>query len=220
MERFNQDKWKYFDYDTSKYNFKELLCELFGRDDLENMHDSVNYPELFNMKTEQSTVYHKKFYDKMGEKFLPVYTKFIKEVIKPYFNNQEIVFQKVPTFRTQFLNNISVGKWHRDKDYSHSTKEVNFYMSITDSINTNAVWAESEPNKKDYKPLNAKYGEVIAWDGANCKHGNKENTEGFTRVSFDFRAMPLSDYEEKERLNKKTVHAKMQMVIGQYYEVL
>ena len=61
---------------------------------------------------------------------------------------------------------------------------------------------------------------MIAWDGANCKHGNKENTEGFTRVSFDFRAMPLKDYEEKERLNKKTVHAKMQMVIGQYYEVL
>ena len=56
MERFNQDKWKYFDYDTSKYNFKELLCELFGRDDLENMHDSVNYPELFNMKTEQRNI--------------------------------------------------------------------------------------------------------------------------------------------------------------------
>ena len=221
MERYNKDKWKYRKYDTTEYNFRELLCDILGRNDLENLHDSVNYPELFNMDTEQSTVYHKKFYQQVRDsKFLDVYNDFIKKIAKSHFNGDKIVFQKIPTFRTQFLNNISVGKWHRDRDYNHSVKERNFYLSITDSINTNAVWAESEPDKEDYKPLNAEYGEYIIWDGANCKHGNKENKEDFTRVSFDFRAMSYSDYEEHERAGKQSVHAKMNMVLGEYYEIM
>jgi len=221
MKRYNENKWEYFKYDIKKYNFRKNLSDILGRTDLENIHDSVNYTELFDMKTEQSTIYHKEFYRQVrGSDFLETYNNFVKEIIKPHFNGDKIVFQKIPTFRTQFLNNISVGKWHRDRDYSHSVNERNFYLSITDSINTNAVWAESEENKKDYKPLNAEYGEYIIWDGANCKHGNKENKENFTRVSFDFRAMAYSDYEEHERAGKKSVHAKMNMVLGEYYEVL
>ena len=45
---------------------------------------------------------------------------------------------------------------------------------MTRSENTNTVWVESEPNKKDFKPMEAEYGEYVVWDGANCKHGNKK----------------------------------------------
>ena len=48
----------------------------------------------------------------------------------------------------------------------------------------------------------------------------KKNEEGFTRVSFDFRAMNYSDYQEHERQGKQSVHAKVNMVIGEYYEVM
>jgi len=221
MIRHNLDKWKYSNYDTDFYNFRPLLENMLGRKDLENLHDSVDYPELLTMKTEQSTIFHKEFYRQVrGSEFLEKYNHFIENVAKPQFKGDKIVFQKIPTFRTQFLNNISVGKWHRDKDYSHSVDEVNFYLSITDSINTNAVWAESEPDKADYKPLNSQYGEYIMWDGANCRHGNKQNEENFTRVSFDFRAMAHSDYKEFERQGKQSVHAKVKMIIGDYYEVI
>tara|TARA_R100000008_G_scaffold80415_1_gene62805 strand:- start:386 stop:2221 length:1836 start_codon:yes stop_codon:yes gene_type:complete len=220
MPHHNEDKWKYYKYDIEKYNFRELLCEMFGRDDLENLHDSVSYSELFSQKTEQSTIYHKEFYRQIrGSKFLKTYNQFIADCIKPHFDDR-IVYQKIPTFRTQFLNNISVGKYHKDKDYNHNEKEVNCYMSLTDSINTNAVWAESEEDRGDYKPLNAKYGEFILWDGANCRHGNKENVEGFTRISFDFRVMKYSDYDKNERQGKLTGHAKVPMLIGDYYEVM
>ena len=67
MERFNTDKWKYHDYDTSRYPFKELLAELLGRDDFENLHDSVDYPELLTMKNEQDTIYHRSFYKGVRE---------------------------------------------------------------------------------------------------------------------------------------------------------
>tara|TARA_Y100000361_G_C11154158_1_gene343042 strand:+ start:1643 stop:2308 length:666 start_codon:yes stop_codon:yes gene_type:complete len=221
MERYNPDKWEYSKYDTELYNFRPLLEEMLGRSDLEKLHNYVDYPELFTLKTEQSTIYHKEFYKKVrGSDFLEKYNHFVENIIKPHFGGDKVVFQKIPTFRTQFLENISVGKWHRDKDYSHSKDEKNFFLSMTDSINTNAVWAESEPNKSDYNPLNSKYGEYIKWDGANCRHGNKKNEEGFTRVSFDFRAMAHSDYIEFERQGKESIHAKVKMVIGEYYEVI
>ena len=44
MDRYNLDKWKYQEYDTKVYNFRELLQNILGRDDLENLHDSVDYP--------------------------------------------------------------------------------------------------------------------------------------------------------------------------------
>ena len=166
---------EYHNYNLETYNFRELLCEILGREDLEYLHDSVNYPELFTMKTEQSTVYHKLFYEKVrGSKFLKVYNQFIMEIIKPYFDEDKIVYQKIPSFRTQFVNNLSVGKWHKDSDYSHSTKEVNWFVPMTDCINTNAVWVESEPNEGDYKPFNVKFGEYVIWNGANLNHGNKK----------------------------------------------
>lgn len=219
LDKYNPNHWKYYNYDTTTYNFRALVCDILGRADLENLHDSVNYPDLLTMKTEQSTVYHKEFYKQVrGSKFLDTYNKFIENIVKPHFRSEQIVFQKIPTFRTQFLNNISVSKWHKDKNYSHSVNERNFYLSITDSVNTNAVWAESEENKGDYKPLNSEYGEYIIWDGANCHHGNKENDENFTRVSFDFRAMLYSDYAEHEKAGKKSVNAHVNMVLGEYYE--
>ena len=212
---------KYFNYDTNKYNFRDLICEMLGRDDLENLHDSVDCSELFTMKTEQSTIYHKEFYRQVrGSKFLGTYKKFIENIVKPEFSGDKIVYQKIPTFRVQFLNNFSVGLWHKDKDYSHNELEVNFFISITDSINTSAVWVESIEDRGDYKPLNAKYGEYVIWNGSNLKHGNKENKEGVTRVSFDFRVMRYSDYNFEEISNKVSIHAKVPMIIGEYYEVL
>ena len=72
--RYNLDKWVYNNYDTEFYNFRSLLEDMLGRTDLEELHKSVSYPELFTMKTEQSTIYHKEFYDKVrGSKFLEKY---------------------------------------------------------------------------------------------------------------------------------------------------
>ena len=36
LKKYNKDKWTYCKYDTLKYNFRELISDMFGRDDLEN----------------------------------------------------------------------------------------------------------------------------------------------------------------------------------------
>ena len=65
--------------------------------------------------------------------------------------------------------------------------------------------------------MNTNVGEFVKWDGANLKHGNKINDTGNTRVSFDFRVMPLSKYKDN---NRESVSVNTKMKIGDYFTKL
>ena len=151
------------------------------------------------------------------QKFVSLYRRFIKEFIRPTYS-QDILFQKFPTFRVHQPDNIAVFGWHKDKDYNHHPKETNYYLPITKAFDTNTFWYEHEEGKEEYCPMEADYGEIIGWDGANCRHGNKPNTTGQTRISFDFRILKQSDYEKVTPKTSVTQGTKFE--IGAYYDVL
>jgi hypothetical protein len=81
----------YINYDTNYYNFREIVTNLLGLNDLEKMHNVENY-DLFKKGTDQSTKWHKLFYNNL-DKITPLYEEFIYEVIKPIFG-EEIVLSK------------------------------------------------------------------------------------------------------------------------------
>ncbi len=161
---------------------------------------------------------HKRFYSKVRESnFLNVYTKFLEEQILPLFK-EDILYQKIPTFRAQVPNNISVAEFHKDKSYSHSPYEVNIFLPITPAKDSSTIWVESKENLGDYKPMNAEYGEYYIWNGSNLKHGNKINTTGMTRFSVDFRILPYNLYREDDI--KETVTTKTKLKLGSYFELM
>jgi ectoine hydroxylase-related dioxygenase (phytanoyl-CoA dioxygenase family) len=205
---------KYVNYNTEKFPFRKIVQEILKQENLEKIHEVQNY-ELFVRGTDQSTEWHKLYYSEL-DKFLPTYVEFIHEVIKPIFG-EDIVYQKIPTFRTQLVNNLGVFEFHKDKTYKHNTEEINFFLPFTDAYMSNTIWVESEEDKGDYSPMNALYGQVVMWDGCNLRHGNKQNNTLNTRVSCDFRVIPLSKYTEEE--NEGTIYTKMKFIIGDYYEV-
>ena len=66
------------------------------------------------------------------ESFNDVYLKFLKDKIKPRFN-EEIVYQNIPTFRVHLPGNISVGEFHKDKhyrneDWAEKVQELNNFV--------------------------------------------------------------------------------------------
>lgn len=203
----------YINYDTNYYNFREIVTNLLGLNDLEKMHNVENY-DLFKKGTDQSTKWHKLFYNNL-DKITPLYEEFIYDVIKPIFG-EEIVYQKIPTFRTQLVNNLGVFEFHKDKTYNHNEDEINFYLPFTDAYETNTIWVESEEDKGDYKPMNTLYGQVVMWNGCHLTHGNKKNTTQNTRVSCDFRVIPLSKYKEND---ESSIYTKMKFVVGDYFNV-
>lgn len=204
---------KYFDYNKEQFSFRETLEEILETENLEKIHKLEKY-DFFVRGTDQSTKWHKLFYSNL-DKFLPVYNKFIYEFIKPIFN-ENIVYQKVPTFRTQLVNNLGVFEFHKDKAYKHNQEEINFYLPFTDAYDTNTIWVESQEDKGDYAPMNVLYGQTVMWNGCHLMHGNKENKTLNTRVSCDFRVIPLSKYQEDDG---SSIYTKMKFVVGEYYEV-
>ena len=127
---------KYVNYDTEKFPFRKIVQEILNQENLEKIHEVQNY-ELFVRGTDQSTDWHKMYYSQL-ERFLPTYVEFVHEVIKPLFG-EDIVYQKIPTFRTQLVNNLGVFEFHKDKTYKHNIEELNFFLPFTDAYLSNTI---------------------------------------------------------------------------------
>jgi len=206
-------------YDTTAFPFKEAIEKLFEVNDLASLNDKV---DVFKRENDQSTKYHKAFYEwARTDLFEKLYDHFILEVVKPLYGEQ-IVYQAIPTFRVAYPNNIAVGEFHKDKHYrdvkwAGEVDEDNFFLPFTEAFDTNTIWVESKEDKGDYLPIECKYGELVQWDGANLRHGNKINTTGKCRVSVDFRVMTYSRYKPSEH---GSINTKTKFQIGGYYKTI
>ena len=208
-------------YNTQVFSFKEKLEKLFNVIDLSSIKD--NNIEVFVREKDQNTKYHKSYYEwARTEEFIELYSKFILEVVKPLYNEEQIVYQAIPTFRVAYPNNIAVGEWHKDKFYRDITwaedvHEDNFFLPFTEAFGTNTIWVESEEDKGDFAPMNCSYGELIQWDGSNLTHGNKINKTEMTRISVDFRVIKYSNYKPSEH---GSINTKSKFQIGEYYKTI
>jgi hypothetical protein len=209
-------------YDTNEYPFADIICNILDTATLAKIHDEKHFEgyELFSREKDQSTKYHRLYYDNFKEKVQPIYDKFIKDVIRPLYK-ESIAYQRIPTFRLHFPGNIAVGeyhkdKWYRDQDWHEEVCELNFYLPFTKTYGTNTIWVESEEDKGDFQDMKAEYGEIIQWDGSNLTHGNKKNMTNVTRISVDFRVIPMSTYKPS---TKGSINTKTQFAIGGYYNI-
>lgn len=206
-------------FDSSIFDFQSLVKKYLKCDNLELVHEQCRFEDVLKHGTDQNQKLHRMFYDGMdsSDEFINMYKAFIKDVIYPRYN-ESILYQKFPTFRVHQPDNIAVFGWHKDKEYNHSPKEVNYYLPLTRSFGNNSIWAESVEDAEDYHPMKVNYGKMIEWDGANCKHGNKTNDSNITRVSFDFRILTFENfklYPPKASITKGT-----KFDIGGYFDVL
>jgi len=215
-------------YDIMTYYFLDIVDIWFENEGilplggLEKLHYQKSY-DLFDRKHDQSTIWHKCFYKmiRKDSSFDDIYKIFLEDKIKPRFN-EEIVYQKIPTFRVHLPGNISVGEFHKDKHYrneewANKVQELNYFLPLTKAYGTNTIWAETEEDLGDFQEIRANIGDCVEWDASKLTHGNKQNITSNTRVSFDFRVIPKSRYIESNHL---TINTKIPFGIGAYYEVL
>ena len=208
-----------YSYNLNEYGFRHEIEKMFGTNQLEKIHEIEDCDfGILDMETDQTTNLHKKFYEKVeNTNFLNDYKKFLKDVILPHFN-ENLLYQKIPTFRVQIPNNISVAEFHDDDSYSPSRHEVNIFFPVAEAEATYTICSESQENHGDYSPMNAEYGEYYIWDGANLKHGNKINESDISRFSVDFRVLPYSKYDENNM--QETITTKIKLKLGSYFDLL
>jgi ectoine hydroxylase-related dioxygenase (phytanoyl-CoA dioxygenase family) len=205
-------------YDTLEFDFREIVSSMlelpYGKS-LEDLHTIQNY-DLLTREKDQKTIWHERYYNKFQSLFLPTYLRLI-ESIKDQFDYSKIVYQKIPTFRTQLANNVAVGEWHKDKSYNHGESEINFWMPFVNTNKDNTLWMESREDRGDFKPYTVNYGEILVFSGANLRHGNQKNFSSDTRVSVDFR---LVDPEKFISNPNGSINMGTKFEIGGYFETL
>ena len=126
---------KLFQYSKTIYPFEKIVSSWLDIENLSKLH-SIRQYDHFVRENDQSTQWHKKFYEMIREdkEFDDVYSEFLNCVIKPRFG-ESIVYQKIPTFRVQLPGNVAVGEFHKDKHYrnakwSEKVKELNYFLPL------------------------------------------------------------------------------------------
>lgn len=207
-------------YNREVYNFESLILALFETDDLSSLHEKsdAEYKDQFQVGMDSSTIFHTQFYDKYRsgwDDMQKLYELFVAEIIAPKYGD-DFLYQAFPTFRVHLPRNVAVGAFHNDAEFGHPAGEVNFILPMTNSNDTASVWVESEPGKKDFNPIKMTRGTIIQFNGNELTHGNKMNDTGLTRVSMDFRILPISKYDEHNA--SESVTRKAKFTEGQYYK--
>jgi len=210
-----------FSYDTIKFPFEKITKSYLGCDDLTLVHQNNLFEQTLEKGTDQAQPLHKKFYNSMdadlGQRLIKTYREFVSEIIFPFYG-EPILFQRFPTFRVHQPSNVAVFAWHRDRDFNHHPKAINYFLPVTKAFGTNTFWYEKNENKEVYIPMELDYGQIAQWDGANCRHGNKKNETNQTRVSFDFRILKEKDYDPLSI--HKSITQGINFKIGEYYDIL
>lgn len=207
-------------FDSREYNFVEIVGNVFGIYDLKYIHtlsDEI-YKEKFQVGMDSSTIFHTKFYDKFRtgwDELNSLYERFIKEVVSEQYD-EDFLYQSFPTFRVHLPGNVAVGAFHNDAEFHHPKGEMNYIIPLTISNKTASVWVESEPGKKDFRDIILIIGNLVKFNGNELTHGNKTNETAKSRVSMDFRVLPLSKYDESNEGESITRNTKFKE--GAYYK--
>lgn len=85
------------------------------------------------------------------------------------------------------LNDFAAGFGH-DQDTYHSSGRTLFYQKLVEDLGFQRKVVAA------CIPRDIRYGDIVAFD-SRALHGPAENRESFTRISLDFRIMPLDVYE-------------------------
>tara|TARA_B100001540_G_scaffold316837_1_gene347785 strand:- start:4950 stop:5651 length:702 start_codon:yes stop_codon:yes gene_type:complete len=213
---------KLLNYNNDNYDFRKYARDCFNIKKLEEVHiNNPKYEKFTEFKKDVQTWYHKKFYtyldSEKGNDMKVLYDKLIKEVILPYLNLSEALVQKFPSFRVQLPENVAVAKKHNDNSLGHPIGEINFTYTFTDMKDSTAILIEKMPRMNDYIKIEAEENNIVSFNANLCVHYNEVNTTGKTRMSMDFRILPLN-YKPQDDGFSHTSNKKF--VDGGYYKLV
>lgn len=200
--------WQLFEYDLERYPFPDFVAGSLGVDDLTTL--AADLPQR-TWQTDQQSPWHAPFYTGYPG-WRGWYDHLVREVVAPRLG-EPCYYQDVPTFRVQLPGNLAVGEFHTDAQYHHPVDEVSFWLPLTPASDTCSVWVEDDAG--EYQAVEARPGQVAQFAAATRSHGNVPNETGRSRVSFDFRLLPVRLLPTTE--GPPTKHTGLRFVPGEYY---
>jgi hypothetical protein len=207
---------------TVLYNFDENTVKYIN----EIKHIGIN---------DRNTPFIKDFYNFIDSdpSFFSQYCSFLQTYIRPLLpKDNGIIYQTTPNIRISLPNSTAIGRrgtdpspgiigLHCDADFHHPPEEINVVIPLTPMFSTNSIYFEPYPNSmiepRRYNNLCLKSDEFFCGYLNKLLHYNRVNDTNQTRMSLDFRLIPLSKWVDREQYSVSS-HKSMQ--IGDYYSVL
>jgi hypothetical protein len=135
--------------------------------------------------------------------------------------NKDIRMDPIPIQTTSDIIGL-----HCDSDFGHHFAEMNFIIPVTPMYDSNSVYYESTRSYDSEEDTNPEFGyeNVIITDPQHqffqgylnkLRHFNRVNQTGNTRISFDMRVIPYTEYIEFLDAFRGT-----KFELGKYYVVL
>lgn len=230
--RNNSELLQYFKWDCSKFAFldiyREHLIDSLGCPALERFHEFLPSDRMPTDTVEGTAhtyghdilyaidpAFRQAGYVKPEDRgFVELYREFMRFIETEVFG-VPLVFQRLPSLRIHYPGFTSYGIMHTDREYNHPDNEINIWVPITRATGSASMIIESDIGKGDYSPVELDYGEFLIFD-SGLTHGNNVNQEGYTRMSFDMRVIPRSEYLEPAGTFSAT--AQKEFRIGDYYD--
>ena len=205
---------KKFNYNTENIGFRELFSNLYGINDLSQIHTYLPSFKGFETPHDSWHLLYKIFYSNFNDLFKETYERFLEELLVQL--NEPFYYQKIPCVRFGLPQNKWLKEFHKDSDYGHPYIEQNFNVAITDINRDNCLWIE---NKKDGDliPLTLSYGEYVAIDHINCLHGAKFNSSSRSMVSIDLRIITVKDYTNYKNTDQESINTHQKFKVGHYF---
>ena len=193
-------------YDAQRFDFAGILARLLGTDDLTTLTTDYESTDARDQNSLYKNMEHSPHFRRLyaglngsaGAAFYELYHRFVREEIRPHFD-EPIYYQTRPSHRILFADTPGESRFHRDRDYGHSSAEINFWVPQTPAAGNNTIWLESVEGRADYRPQNLQPGEYLQFHGADLSHGARRNDTGRSRVSFDFRVLPASQMQDADQ---------------------
>jgi hypothetical protein len=219
----------YFNYTGPLHQIHSLLdTPILTQEDKDYHH------QLHEFKKDRDSIFVKRFHDYFDKytRFQDTYHQFIHEYIKPLFPEEnQIVIQKTPNIRFSLPRNTAIGYdpndpqdmigVHRDRDFGHHPTEQNFIIPITQMFSTNSIFYDPNPTPElrtppiQFVPLTLDTTEFAKAYFNGIRHCNQINQTEQTRISFDIRIIPLSQYQQHLHEFNGT-----KFELGKYYVVI
>jgi len=195
--------------------------------------DKEYHKQLHEWRKDRDSIFVKRFHEYVDKytQFQDTYHDFICEYIKPLFPNEtHLAIQKTPNIRFSLPQNAAIGfdpndppeiiGLHCDRDFGHHPTEQNFIIPITTMFSTNSIFYDPEPDTSmtdpiQFIPMTLETTQFAQAYFNKIRHCNRINNTNQTRISFDIRVIPFSQYQENIDNFKET-----KFELGKYYVVI
>lgn len=203
-----------FSYDTTVYDFRSAIADLYEVKTLENLHKQLSSSTCL-VDSDSSSILHKIFYSSFQNRLQVIYLEFLSKIIKSILN-ENFFYQRLPCIRIGLPGCKWLDRYHTDKEYNHPINELNINLPILIPSPSTSLRIESYPGSGEFVYLDHSYGQFSFIDHINCLHGCEINNTQELFISLDFRLV-LEKHSSFAFNHLTSVNTKVPMKPGGYF---